>query len=187
MMNIAWCCLEEVPYWFSRSSVKCEGHRAIKIIEFDPDWAIPECNSSLNSPMATKWCTKLEVAWKRYPIVFEGQTSNLKVTRLKKNHQIWPRLDVLGCLNSLMDLKWYKAWYRRCIEDVPYYFWGHPLNFKVTLAKNRRFESNLSKITRPVTAIKSLRFASFKVPCKISRSHRTKNCRFWPKFGVSGL
>ena len=34
----------------------------VKIAEFDPDWAFPDCNSSLNSPMATKWCTKLEVA-----------------------------------------------------------------------------------------------------------------------------
>ena len=46
-----------------------------------------------------------------------------------------------------------------CIEDMPYYFSGHPSNFKVTRAKNWRFESNLSKITRPVAAIKSLRFA----------------------------
>ena len=36
-------------------------HRA-KIAEFDPDWAFPDCNSSLNSPMAMKCCTKLEVA-----------------------------------------------------------------------------------------------------------------------------
>ena len=34
----------------------------IKIVEYDPDWAFPDCNSSLNSPMATKCCTKLEVA-----------------------------------------------------------------------------------------------------------------------------
>ena len=33
-----------------------------KIAEFDPDWAFPDCNSSLNSPMAMKWCTKIEVA-----------------------------------------------------------------------------------------------------------------------------
>ena len=33
-----------------------------KIIEFDPDWASPDCNSSLISSMATKCCTKLEVA-----------------------------------------------------------------------------------------------------------------------------
>ena len=33
-----------------------------EIAEFDPDWAFPDCNSSLNSPMAMKWCTKLEGA-----------------------------------------------------------------------------------------------------------------------------
>ena len=33
-----------------------------KIAEFDPDWAFPDCNSSLNSPMAMKCCTKFEVA-----------------------------------------------------------------------------------------------------------------------------
>ena len=59
---IAWCCLGEVPYCFSRSLVKVQGHTALKNVEFDPDWPFPDCNSSLNSPMATKWCTKLEVA-----------------------------------------------------------------------------------------------------------------------------
>ena len=61
-MQKAWCCLGEVPSYFSRSSVKFQGHTAKKIIDFDPNWAFPDCNSSLNSPMATKWCTKLEVA-----------------------------------------------------------------------------------------------------------------------------
>ena len=62
MIHIAWCCLGEVPYCFWRSSVKFQGHTALKIAEFDPDWAFPDCNSSLNSPMGMKWCTKLEVA-----------------------------------------------------------------------------------------------------------------------------
>ena len=48
--------------FFKRSSVKFQGHTVLKIIEFDPDWAFPDCNSSLNSPMALKRCTKLEVA-----------------------------------------------------------------------------------------------------------------------------
>ena len=69
-MHIAWWCLEEVPYCFSRSSVKFQGHAALKSIEFDPDCPLPDSNSSLNSPMATKWCTKLEIALKRCPIVF---------------------------------------------------------------------------------------------------------------------
>ena len=84
MMHIAWCCLEEVPYCFSRSSVKFQGHTAKKIVNFDPNWAFPDCNSSLNSPMATKWCTQLEVAKKRCPIVFQGHMWNFKVTRDKK-------------------------------------------------------------------------------------------------------
>ena len=62
MIHKAWCCLGEVTYCLSRSSVKFQGHTAQKIVEFDPDWAFPDCNSSLNSPMATKWCTKLEVS-----------------------------------------------------------------------------------------------------------------------------
>ena len=37
MIHIAWCCLGEVPYCFWRSSVKFQGHTALKIAEFDPD------------------------------------------------------------------------------------------------------------------------------------------------------
>ena len=62
MKHKAYSRTEEVPYCFWRSSVKFQGHTALKSVEFDPDWAFPDCNSSLNWPVATKWCTKLEVA-----------------------------------------------------------------------------------------------------------------------------
>ena len=83
MMHRAWSSIVEVPYCFSRSYVKFQGHTALKIVEFDPNWAFPDCNSSLNSPMAMKCCTKLETAKERCPIVFQGHTSNFKVTRDK--------------------------------------------------------------------------------------------------------
>ena len=35
---MAWCCLGEVPYCFSRSSVKYQGHTALKIVKFDPNF-----------------------------------------------------------------------------------------------------------------------------------------------------
>ena len=95
MLHKAWNSIEGVPYCFWRSPVKFQGHAALKIVEFDPSWAFPDCNSSLKAPMATKWCTKLEVAYKRCPIVFQGHTSNCKVTRLKKS-MIWPKLGVSG-------------------------------------------------------------------------------------------
>ena len=83
MMHRAWSSIVEVPYCFSRSYVKFQGHTALKIVEFDPNWAFPDCNSSLNSPMAMKCCTKLETTKERCPIVFQGHPSNFKVTRYK--------------------------------------------------------------------------------------------------------
>ena len=62
MMHKAWSRIEEGPYCFSRSYLDLQGHTVLKIIEFDPNWAFLDCNSSLNSPVAMKWCTKLEVA-----------------------------------------------------------------------------------------------------------------------------
>ena len=96
----------------SRSSVKLQGHTALKIVEFDPNWAFPDCNSSLKSPMATKWCTKLETAKKRCPIVFQGHPSNFKVTRDKTSPiltQIW-RFRTIGRsqLSNPSDLPCFK-------------------------------------------------------------------------------
>ena len=83
MMHRAWSSVVEVPYCFSRSYLKFQGHTALKIVEFDPNWAFPDCTSSLNSPMAMKCCTKLETAKERCPIVFQGHPSNFKVTQDK--------------------------------------------------------------------------------------------------------
>ena len=126
MMHKAWSSIEEVPYCFSRSYVKLQGHTA------------------------------------------------------KKNRRFWPNLSVTGLWLQFEFTNGYEmmhnAWNN--IEEVPYCFsrlyvklqghtakknvdfWGvvHQISRSHGL-KNRRFESNLSKITRPVAAIKSLRFA----------------------------
>ena len=96
-MHRAWCSIVEVPYCFSRSYVKFQGHTALKIVEFDPNWAFPDCNSSLNSPMAMKYCTKLETAKERCPIVFQGHPSNFKVTRDKTS----PILTQIGGFRTI--------------------------------------------------------------------------------------
>ena len=59
---------------------------------FDPNWAFPDCYSSLNSQMATKWCTKLGVAWKRRFIIFLGHPSSFKVTGAEKS-MIWLQFE----------------------------------------------------------------------------------------------
>ena len=97
MMHRAWSSIVEVPYSFSRSYVKCQGHTALKIVEFDPNRALPDSNSSLNSSMAMKCCTKLETAKKRCPIVFQGHPSNFKVTRDKTS----PILTQIGRFRTI--------------------------------------------------------------------------------------
>ena len=97
MMHRAWSSIVEVPYCFSRSYIKFQGHTALKIVEFDPNWAFPDCNSSLNSPMAMKCCTKLETAKERCPIVFQGHPSNFKVTRYKTS----PILTQIGRFRTI--------------------------------------------------------------------------------------
>ena len=97
MMHRAWSSIVEVPYCFSRSYIKFQGHTALKIVEFDPNWAFPDSNSSLNSPMAMKCCTKLETAKERCPIVFQGHPSNFKVTRDKTS----PILTQIGSFRTI--------------------------------------------------------------------------------------
>ena len=165
MMQQAWCRTEKVPYCFSRSYVKFQGHTALKIVEFYPNWLFPDCNSSLKSPMATKWCTKLEVAYKRCPIVFQGQTSNFKVTRLKKNRRFWPKLGVSGLLLQFEFINgyemWHKAWNSK--GEMPYCFPRSSIKFQGHTVQNiTDFDPNWAfPDYRPVAAFKSLRFALF--------------------------
>ena len=78
MMHKAWSRIEEVPYCFSRWYVKFQGHTALKIVEFDPNWAFSDCNSSLNSPMAMKFAWnskgKMPYCFPRSSIKFQGHT-----------------------------------------------------------------------------------------------------------------
>ena len=97
IMHKAGSCIEEMPYCFGRSSAKFQGRTALKIIKFDPNWAFPDCNSSLNSPMAMKCCTKLETAKERCTFVFQGHPSNFKVTRYKTS----PILTQIGRFRTI--------------------------------------------------------------------------------------
>ena len=106
MIHKAWSSIEEVPCCVSRSSIKFQDHTALKIVEFDPDWAFPDSSSSLNTPMAKKWCTKLEVALKRCPVVSQGHPSNFKVTRLKKSSN----LTQIGRFRTV-TLFWNNIWW----------------------------------------------------------------------------
>ena len=146
MMHKAWSRIEEVPYSFSRSYVKFQGHTALKIVEFDPNWAFPDCNSSLKSPMATKCCTKLETAKERMPycflrssIKFQGHTVQ-NITDFVPNWA-FPDYRPVAAFNFRQV----------CLVE------GHTSNFKVTwlkkssiLTKIRCFQTCNSSLNSPM-------------------------------------
>ena len=114
-----------MPYCFSRSSVKFQGHVALKIVEFDSNWAFLDCNSNLNTPMAMKCCTKLETAKKRCPIAFQFHPSNFKVTRDKTS----PNLTQIGRFRTIgrsqlsnpSDLPCYNIFTKTHSKGIPYF------------------------------------------------------------------
>ena len=110
MMHKAWSRVGEVPYSFLRSYIKFQGHAGLRIVDFNPNWAFPDCNSSLESPMATKWCTKLEVALKRCLIVFSCDQAALWMVlfvRLSVRPSVRPShlFDYVPIIVSLRNFK----------------------------------------------------------------------------------
>ena len=212
MMHIAWCCLGEVPYCVSRSSIKFQGHTALKIVEFDPNWAFPDCNSSLNSPMAMKCCTKLETAKERCPFVFQGHPSNFKVTQYKTS----PILNQIGRFRAIGRLQLSNP------SDLPCWLCSHHriiMKFSEVITNDQckvhakgQGQRSKVKVTKVTTQLNRFRTVTpvwidiwwwndayslmllrrgallfFKVIRQISRSHGSKNRRIWPRLGVSGL
>ena len=143
MMHKAWSSIEELPYCFSRSSVNFQGHIALKIVEFDPNWAFPDCNSSLNAPMAMKCCTKLETAKKRCPIVFQGHPSDFKVTGDKTSPILTQirhfRTIGRSQLSNPSDLPcfWFICYCRMCLFFQPGNHWARlTVNWCIVVVSN---------------------------------------------------
>ena len=102
---------------------------------------IPDCNSSLNSPKATKCCTNLEVAQKRCHIVFEDHQSNFEVTRLKKSSN----LTQIGRFWTVAPV-WIHQLVRNDAKSLKYHRKGALLFLKVILQLSRSHGSRNRRI-----------------------------------------
>ena len=132
MMHRPWSSIVEVPYCFSKSNVKFQGHTALKIVKFDRNWAFLDSNSSLNSLMVMKCCTKLETAKERCPIVFQSHPSNFKVTRDKTSSLLTRigRFRTIGRsqLSNPSDLPCFSSFYFKCFVLLSAYrYWWDQL------------------------------------------------------------
>ena len=199
-MHNAWSSVEEVPYCFSRSSVKFQGHTALKIAEFDPDLAFPDCNSSLNSPMATKWCTKLEVALKWCPIVFSCDQAALWMVfsvRLSVCPSVCPSVTPFWLCSHHRIIMKFSGVITRDQGKVHAKGQGQRSKVKVTEVTTQlnRFRTETPvwihiwwwNYTYSLMFLRRGALLFLKVIRQISRSHSAKNRQIWPRLSVSGL
>ena len=161
MLHKAWSSIEEVPYCFWGSSVKFQGHTALKIFEFEPNWAFPDCNSSFNSPMVTKWCTKLEVNRRGALLFFKviHQISSHMALKIVEFDPNWAFPDCNSSLNSPMAMKCcikLETAKERCpsFPRLSIKFQGHTVQNITDFDPNWAFPD-----CRPIAAFRSLRFA----------------------------
>ena len=121
MMYKAWYCLGVVPYWFSRSSVKFQGHMAEKIVDFDPDWA----GSGLylqfeftdgHGMMHKDWSSIEEVPYyfSRFSIKFQGHKGQIFL--ILSGIERFRTVNPVEFTNGFEII--YKAW--SSIKEVPY-------------------------------------------------------------------
>ena len=82
MMHRAWCCLEEMPYCFSRSSVKFQGHTAKKTRRFWPKLGVsglwPQFEFTNGYEMMHKAWSSIEdvpYCFSRSSVKFQGHTA----------------------------------------------------------------------------------------------------------------
>ena len=208
MMHKAWSSIEEVPYCFSRSYVKSQGHTGLKIVDFDPNWAFPDCISSLKSLMATNWCTMLEIQLKRCPIVFSCNQAALQMV-----FSVCPSVRLSVCPSVRLSV---------CLSVTPFWLCSHHriiMKFSGVITNDQskvhakgQGQRSKVKVTEVTTQLNRFRTVTpvwihiwwwndayslmllrrgallfFKVIRQISRSHGSKNRRIWPRLGDSGL
>ena len=150
--------------------------------------------------MATKWCTKLEVAKKRRPIVFSCDQAALQMV-----FSVCPSVRLSVCLS--VTPFWLCSHHRIIMK-----FSGLITNDQRKVHAKSQGQRSKVKVTEVTTKLNRFRTVTpvwihiwwwndayslmllrrgallfFKVICQISRSHDSKNRGIWPRLGVSGL
>ena len=112
MMHKAWSNIEGVPYCFSRSSVKFQGHTGEKIADFDPNWVFPD----LTWVLICRWLSNDTQSFKQHrrgaPLFFK---IILQISRSHETKQVSFKKEVGVMVNDLV------FWLTVCIILKMYY------------------------------------------------------------------
>ena len=195
MMHKAWSSIEEVPYFFSRSSVKFQGHTVQKtsiltqIVRFQTlvwiNWWLWNEAQSLKQH-------------RRGALLFFMVIRQISRSQRTKKMPILTRIE---SFRTVTDEMMHTAW---CgIKELPYCFQRSSIKFQGNAGRKKmpiltrieRFRAVTPVWIQPwfwndaQSLIKDRRGALLfsKVIHQILSSHVTKIRHFWPEFSVSGL
>ena len=74
--------------------------------------------------MGLKWCTKLDILYKRCPIVFQGHPSNFKVTGADKL-TIWIQFEISRSVAAIKTLRFALLYEVKLREQATTWVWCH--------------------------------------------------------------
>ena len=112
--------IAEVPYCFSRPSIKFQGHTSWKINYFDLNWVFPHCNSTLihrwlwNNAQSLKW-------HRRGALLFSEDIHQISRSQLPKNLWFGSHLSVSRRQLQFEFIHGYEVTHKASgsINDVP--------------------------------------------------------------------
>ena len=182
-MGMKWCTKLEVAK--KRCSIVFEGHPLnFKVKRLKKSSILTKIGRFRTvTPVWIHWWlwndTQSLKQHRRGALLFFDVICQISRSHGSKNCRFSPKLRVSGLLFQFEFTDGFemmhKAWCS--IEEVPFCFPWPSIKFLGHKGqKNRWFGSNLSKITRPVAAIKSLRFALFKTKQSIKLHFTSKFC-----------
>ena len=160
MMHKAWRKLGEVPYCFSRSSVKFQGHMAEKIVDFDVNCVFSCDQAALWMVQSIRPSVCLSHLLTMFPSSYHHG--------IFRSYYQWQKWR--PCKRSSSEVKEVTTQFNRLRTVTPVWIHIWWWNDAYSLMLLRRG---------------ALLF--FKVIRLISRSHGSKNRRIWTRLGVSGL
>ena len=153
MMHKAWWCLEDVPYGFSRSSVKFQGHtdknrRFWSNLSFSGLLLQFELTNSYEMMhKARSGITEVPYCFSRSSVKFQGDTAKKSsiLTQIGRLRTVTPIRIHWWLWNEAHSLKKHR-------RGALLFFQGHPSNFKVTQDKKSPILTRIERF-RTVTEV----------------------------------
>ena len=142
MIHKTWCSTEEVPYYFSRSYIKFQGHTGWKIDDLDQIWARLLGRSQLSNPSDLPCCTFDAACNRKWLIKSKSSSGNIPGNAIGTFFQK-TLCDYVSWSKRMVKSYKLNNWFSKLSEVLVEYIVSHFLNqivyklFRMPMANER--------------------------------------------------